>query len=275
MDKITIHNHLYAYKVHQRKRELPFLLMLHGFMGDHRVFDHLVNDLCRVCNPVTVDLLGYGASSKPADPQSYSREKQISDLLTLIEKLELSPLVLFGYSMGGRLALQTALAHPEPFRGLILESTTCGIEDNSDRSKRRKADKRRARHIETDYSGFLSMWKKLDLFDSPLPADKSLLARHHNIQREQQPKSVAASLRGFGTGSMKPICGRLHTLTIPVLILAGTDDDKYQQISTSLKSKLPCARFSSVKAGHRTHLDNPIMFTRKVQEAITDDLFTN
>src|SRR5699024_8872287 len=230
---------------------LPRLLMLHGFMGDHRVFNHLMDGLSKFCNPVTVDLMGHGRSSKPANPERYYEKQQVDDLATLIGQLDISPLFLHGYSMGGRLALKTALAHPDLFRGLILESTNCGITDDQERKHRRQTDCQRANRITDNFEHFLRHWQQLPLFKSPGPVDLKLREKYAAIQQSQSPEAIAASLRGFGSGRMQPYCGELSRLQLPALLMAGSADEKYQQINQALVQKLPNAHFSSIQAGHR------------------------
>lgn len=265
MEFIEINDITYAYKQYQDDMNLPSLLMLHGFMGDHRVFDHLINELCEFCNPITVDLLGYGRSSKSVDPGRHQERHQIVDLLSLIDELKLENPLLYGYSMGGRMALKVALARPNCFEGLILESANCGIMDKRARTKRRQIDESRAKKIESDFNHFLSEWETLDLFQSPLPTDKELTQKYHCIQSEQMPAILAASLRGFGTGSMKPVCNELSKFEHPVLLLAGTADEKYQRINNDLVQRFPNAIFKSIKAGHRVHLDNSADFLTELK----------
>lgn len=265
MELIEVNNVNYACKIHQRDTDLPWLLMLHGFMGDHRVFDHLIDELCKSCNPVTLDLLGHGKSSKPEDPARYNEDEQVSDIFKLIEELDLSPLYLFGYSMGGRLALKTALDAPNVLKGLILESTNSGINDETTRNKRRQLDEKRALNIEKDFRGFLNEWEKLELFQSPLPIQEELVQKYHNIQLHQNPEAIAASMHGFGTGSMSPAWNDIKHLDLPVLLIAGSEDKKYQRIKRRLVSQFPNAKFSSITAGHRTHLDNPSAFLSELK----------
>ncbi|HEX6982746.1 MAG TPA: 2-succinyl-6-hydroxy-2,4-cyclohexadiene-1-carboxylate synthase [Balneolaceae bacterium] len=264
MELIEVNNVNYACKVSQRKSNLPYLLMLHGFMGDHRVFDHLIEDLDKFCNPVTIDLLGHGKSSKPEESNRYNENKQVSDILGVIEKLDITPLFLFGYSMGGRLALKIALSAAKTFKGLILESTTCGIAGEDQRKERQKADEKRAQQIERNYEEFLFKWQNLELFQSPLPPNQELTNSYRDVQRSQNPESIAASLRGFGTGSMTPACDQLKSLDLPVLLMAGTKDEKYQHINSSMAEQFLNATFSSIKAGHRIHLDNPQNFVQEI-----------
>lgn len=269
MELIEINKEKYACKIYQRESELPYLLMLHGFMGDHRVFDHLLEGLGKFCNPVTLDLLGHGESSKPKELDRYNEKEQIHDILGVINKLDnATPLFLFGYSMGGRLALKTALSSPQIFKGLILESANCGITNEAERIKRRKADEQRAGQIEQNFEKFLSEWQNLELFQSSVPPNKELAKDYRDIQRSQSPKAIAASLRGFGTGSMAPVCDQLKNLDLPVLLMAGSDDQKYQRINRDLESKLPKAKFISIKASHRIHLDNPAVFVQEIKKLL-------
>ncbi len=255
----------YYLKIRQQDSSLPYLLMLHGFMGDHRAFDHLVEELSVFCNPITPDLLGHGKSTKPVNPERYNEEQQIDDILQLTDVLKSDYVYLSGYSMGGRLALQTALKAPNCFKGLILESTNGGITKKNKRNERQKIDERRAKQIKENYRQFLSDWQKLPLFDSPLSQSESLAKKYSRIQSEQYPEALAASLRGFGTGIMTPVYDELKKLGLPVLLLAGSEDEKYQQMNNYLVKQFPNATFQSIKAGHRVHLDNPEKFVAAIR----------
>jgi len=69
---------------------------------------------------VALDLRGHGESDKPHDPAAYGREALLSDILGLMDHLQLGRVDLMGYSMGARLALQTALSHPDRVANLIV-----------------------------------------------------------------------------------------------------------------------------------------------------------
>ncbi len=270
MKYLTANNQEYAVAVHQQKNALPYLLMLHGFMGDQRVFSHLIDDLSQFCNPITIDLLGFGQTTKPDSPQQYREEHQIDDLHSLIQELNHKPLFLYGYSMGGRLALQMVFKHAELFKGLILESTNCGISDQKKQKERQKVDAKRAESIKNNFEAFLSEWKTLDLFRSPIRPDKSLIQKYHQIQAEQSPSALAASLKGFGTGTMTPVYDQLAEIALPTLLIAGSADEKYQEINQYLSEHLPNATFSSIEAGHRVHIDNPQALASELQNFLTE-----
>jgi pimeloyl-ACP methyl ester carboxylesterase len=69
---------------------------------------------------IALDQRGHGESGKSHDPADYERSKLVDDLIALSDHLDLNDFDLFGYSMGARVALSTALAHPGRVANLIL-----------------------------------------------------------------------------------------------------------------------------------------------------------
>jgi pimeloyl-ACP methyl ester carboxylesterase len=65
------------------------------------------------------DCRGHGESDKPHDPAAYAREAMIGDVFALMDHLDAERADLIGYSMGARIALAAALAHPERIPLLI------------------------------------------------------------------------------------------------------------------------------------------------------------
>lgn len=246
----------------------PHLVLLHGFMGSGRNFEHLTGPMSRFCMPVTVDLLGHGRTEGSNDPNRFAAKRQVADLHQIIGNLEGSPW-LYGYSMGGRLALQYALAHQERLRGVILESTHPGLESESDRQKRRELDEERAQRIQSDFPKFLEEWQRIPLFAAG-SASPDLVKRQRSVQKSQHPEWMATSLRGFGTGSLPPALPRLDTLTLPVLLIAGEKDGKYCDLSGQMAPLLPQAEREIVSdAAHRVHLDRPDNLISRINTFIT------
>ncbi|MDZ7773438.1 MAG: alpha/beta fold hydrolase [Balneolaceae bacterium] len=265
----------------------PTLLMLHGFMGSGACFDHLGSDLASFCRPVTLDLLGHGRTEGPAEPDRYRCGRQVADLREIVRRLDRKPLYLYGYSMGGRLALQYALEHPETLKGLVLESAHPGLEDENERERRRREDEERAAAIEEDFDAFLQRWEELELFEVPSPIspageggepgnsprrpDPKRYQRYAAIQRSQRPACMAASLRGFGSGAMPPAWDRLEGFGLPVLALAGEHDPKYRGIAANLNRLLPYNRVDIVpQAAHRVHLDQPFYLLKLITAFLTN-----
>lgn len=246
----------YHATLHQSDRPLPCLLMLHGFLGSEKVFDHLIEDLKSFCNPITIDLAGHGKTESPSDPKFYTAGRQIRQLTSIIRRLKFDRLCLYGYSMGGRLAFQMLASHPDLFSGAVIESSHCGIESEDEKVSRRNLDEKRARQIETDFKNFIEDWNELSLFQHTPPKLKSV---YEDIMKQQNPANMAASLRGFGAGVMPAVCDQVKKIKLPLTLIAGELDQKYVEKLTGLKDKFQSARLHIVKeAGHRVHTDQPV-----------------
>jgi pimeloyl-ACP methyl ester carboxylesterase len=69
---------------------------------------------------IALDQRGHGESAKLYEPDAYAREKMASDVLALMDHLDVRRADLFGYSMGTRTALAAAIAAPERVSNLVL-----------------------------------------------------------------------------------------------------------------------------------------------------------
>ncbi|MEX0944309.1 MAG: 2-succinyl-6-hydroxy-2,4-cyclohexadiene-1-carboxylate synthase [Balneolaceae bacterium] len=242
--------------IHQSNNSLPYLVLLHGFMGSGKLFDHLIQPLKEFCNPVTVDLAGHGLSEKSVDASNYKSDQQVSQLVSILRRFAFDHLSIYGYSMGGRLVFQLLKSNPELFEQVFIESAHCGLNSEKERSERRQIDEIRAHKIEANYQQFVNEWMKLPLFtskNSEIP-DSEL----KKIYLSQDPKAMAASLRGFGAGSMPTVCDQLSEINLPVHLFAGESDQKYVELLSDISSKNEHFTLSIVQqAGHRIHQDQP------------------
>ena len=66
------------------------------------------------------DLRGHGESDKPHDADAYARDALVGDIVALLDHLGIARADLMGFSLGARLALATALAHPGRIDHLVL-----------------------------------------------------------------------------------------------------------------------------------------------------------
>jgi pimeloyl-ACP methyl ester carboxylesterase len=68
---------------------------------------------------------------------------------------------------------------------------------------------------------------------------------------------LAAVLAGIGSGEMQPLWGRLGDLTMPVTVIAGDRDHRYQGLARRMVELLPRAQLAVIAGGHRLPLENP------------------
>ena len=81
------------------------ILLLHGFSGDKSSWNALRGVLQSTHQVIALDILGHGASAKPASASDYAMDRVARDIIDLLNQMGLDEAHLLGYSMGGRLAL--------------------------------------------------------------------------------------------------------------------------------------------------------------------------
>ena len=226
------------------------VVLLHGFSGTRRAWDGVAAALDpERYLPLALDLPGHGQAAEWEGPITFAGCVQ--------HVLERSParFILCGYSLGGRVALNVALATPERVTQLVLVSCSPGIEDSAERAERRRSDHRLADELErVPFEEFIERWRTQPLFADD-PPHVGELAR--TDQRRNRPEALAAAMRGIGTGEMEPLWGRLHELTMPVTVVVGDRDARFRALGRRMAGLLPDAEMAIVPGGHSLALENP------------------
>ena len=96
------------------------LVLLHGGIGGSEIFDPILDTLAAGRRVIAVDLPGHGHTASPGRPLRY--EDMADQIAGLIRHLGLDQADLMGLSLGGGVALRTAIQHPALIRRLIVVS---------------------------------------------------------------------------------------------------------------------------------------------------------
>ena len=169
--------------------------------------------------------------------------------------------ILVGYSMGARMALHAALAHPGKVTGLVLISGTAGIEDARERKSRREADDALADRIEEiGTAAFIDEWLANPMFSGLTP---EMAMRDERLRNS--PRGLADSLRHAGTGTQVNLWPRLRGLSVPTLVITGTRDAKFTEIGGRMHRAVAGSVHAQVEgAGHTVHLEAPAVTARMI-----------
>lgn len=108
-----------ALAVDIRGQGLP-ILCLHGHPGSRRTMGVFTKSLSQRFMTVAPDLRGYGQSRAQ---RPFEMTAHLSDLAELLEQLSAGSFLVLGWSLGGILAMELALRHPQQVSGLILVAT--------------------------------------------------------------------------------------------------------------------------------------------------------
>jgi len=265
----TIQLRQLQYQYREVGKGAPTVVMLHGFTGSSENWLPIAQHLnTRVILP---DLMGHGQTQSPRDAVRYAMQHASQDITALIGAISPhTPVVLVGYSMGGRLALHIALTYPKLVRHLILESTSPGLATAAEREARVKSDEALAAQIERDgIESFVSYWQALPLFASQRRLPESARQAVHAQRLRNNPIGLTNSLRGMGTGAQPSLWDRLGELTMPVTLLAGELDTKFVHINQEMAARIPQATLHVVAdAGHTIHLEQPEVYLRLLKRML-------
>lgn len=245
----------------------PPLLLLHGFTGRLENWQTIVDALANTHRVITLDILGHGRSAAPDDPRRYQMEAVAADIIALLDYLGIAKVHLLGYSMGGRLALFTAVYHPHRLHSLTLESSSPGLATVAERQARVERDEALADWIEAHgIEAFVNRWEKLPLWESQKQLTPEQQAQLRAGRLTNQPTGLANSLRGMGTGAQPSLWDRLPKMRLPTLLLAGALDEKFVAINQQMAATIKSASLEIIpQAGHTIHLERPLIYTNHVR----------
>lgn len=247
------------------------LLLLHGFTGRGTAWGSHATALARAFRVITVDLPGHGRTAW-ADPGRLTVERTADDLAAILQRAGAVPAAVLGYSLGARIALRLAIAHPLVVGRLVLESPSAGLPTAAERAARRRADEALAARIERDgIAAFVEEWERQPVFASHAGLPPARAARLRAMRLSNDPRGLAASLRGAGQGAMEPLFDRLGTIEAPTLVITGTLDERGSSRAVEVARRIPGARVEILDlAGHTPHEEQSGAFRHLVLDFLKE-----
>lgn len=203
--------------------------------------------------------------AQPLDFSTHTFEGRVGEILDAVEPGGIG----VGYSMGGRLLLHAALRDPERFGALVLVSSSAGIEDDAERERRRGDEDMLASWIERQpIDTVVERWERLPLFETQ---SAGLKAAQRPQRLTHDPAQLAELMRSAGQGASAPVWDRLGELEMPVLLIAGERDDRYNQAAHRMARELPNGKVATVSnAGHAPQFEAPDRFNHLLKRFLRE-----
>jgi pimeloyl-ACP methyl ester carboxylesterase len=189
------------------------LLLIMGLGYSSRMWHHVEPSLAERFRVIVFDNRGIGRSATPPGP--YLIPQMADDAL---DAAGVESAFVFGLSMGGFIAQELALRHPERVRALVLGGTACGgahvvrarqeVQDTLVNRARLPAEQ--SIRVMFPY-----------IYDASTPAARIEADTAVRLAEYPDPKVYLGQLEGIRQWQG---CERLHKLTMPTLILHGEND---------------------------------------------------
>ncbi len=201
-----------------RGRGAP-IVMIHGAQGDQTMFAGLAAAFAENYRVLTFDQRGSGLSGKP--DVSYSMAMLADDTAALMDHLGVSPAHVIGVSMGGMIAQELALRHPQKVRSLVLGCTTAGGPT---------AVRAGGGALASAYSTKPMTAEERGKALAEAAFSKGYLVQHPEIiasmieSRRQRPIDQRAFAQRMKAAADQDTYDRLPQIHSPTLVIAGKDD---------------------------------------------------
>lgn len=237
------------------------LVLIHGMTLDTRMWDDQFEPLAHQYRVVRYDARGFGKSALPAAGKPYAHT---DDLKALLRHLDIARAFILGLSMGGGIALDFAVAHPEATEALIpVDSRLNGWQPDAEFASYLSAVRARAK--EAGVQAGRDAWIYSAMFK---PALENPTVASRLVQ-------IIADYSGWHWVNDNPLrtpdpsaAQRLHTIRVPTLIVIGEHDvPDCQAIAETLHRRIPNARkVVMARVGHMSNMEAPERFNALVSD---------
>jgi pimeloyl-ACP methyl ester carboxylesterase len=253
-----------ALHVEQTGRGDP-LLFIHEFAGDHRSWEPQVRHFCASYRCITYAARGYPPSGVPDDPGSYSQDRAVRDALDVLDGLDIPRANVVGLSMGGFTALHLALRHPGRVSAAVVAGAGYGAQPERQAAFRAECHAT-ADAFAADGAAKVAEWYAVGparvQFQNKDPRGwaefAAALAGH-------DATGAALTMRGVQAARPSLYDLDLASVRVPVLILAGDEDEGCLEPALMLKRTIPAAGLVILpRTGHTANLEEPAAFNSAV-----------
>jgi 3-oxoadipate enol-lactonase len=240
----------------------PELVLLHEGICDSRMWDPQWEKYTRSHRVLRFDFRGYGRS--PLEPGSYAGAR---DVIELLDRNGFERAALIGVSLGGRVALEVAVAQPERVSALVLVGAGLPGHAWSDEMRamwEEEGAALRAGDLDGAVEMSLRAWvdgprRRPEDVDPQVRARVAEMQRHaFELQRHVDEDEEELLV--------EDLAQRLGEISVPTLVLTGEEDrPDIQAIADRLAREIPGARRARIaNTAHVPSMERPEEFDELV-----------
>ncbi len=240
------------------------LVLIHGAGDNLNMWYHQVPVFSKTYRVITYDVRGSGKTESPGG--EYSISLFAEDLNQLMKAIRVEDAYVLGYSMGGRIALELTISHPELVKALVLANSSVGLTPPSPETLERRrvtlelldrGDMRKVAEMMT--TGAFS-----PDFKSKNPTE---FKKYMEVKLQNKPDGIARLMRSLSTPTAPP---DLSKVKCPVLLIVG-ENDLYMGVEQGKRTHEAIAGSKMVvlPTGHAAAMEAPEKFNSGVLEFLS------
>jgi 3-oxoadipate enol-lactonase len=247
----------------ERTGEGPAVVLIHAGIADRRMWEPQWTSLADAFALVRLDLRGFGDSP-------FSGGETVchgADVVAVLDAAGIERAALVGASLGGRIALEVAVAAPERVAALVLVDP--GLPDYAwSTEMERYGDAEEAAWEERDLDAVVELnvrfW--LDRPGRATPPDPAHVALVRAMQRRALELEAAAG-EVESTAFAPGVADRVGEVRAATLVVCGDEDvDDFRAIAARLAAGIPGATLVGISgAAHLPSLEQPAAFDAAVR----------
>jgi pimeloyl-ACP methyl ester carboxylesterase len=252
----------------------PPIVLVHGLSSYMGFWEYQVPVLSQDRRVLALDLPGYGASGRPDAP--YTPPWYADVVVRWLDELGVDRFVLVGHSMGGQISMTLTLDHPARVDRLVL-AAPAGIETfdkgaadwMKDFWNEERATHAREEELRATFSTLV--------FNRVDDGVERLLEERVRMSTTPEFKATSVAVSRSVRGMLDhPVASRLGALSVPTLLVFGTDDrmipnsvftgGRTRAIAEKGRDLIPdCELVMLEGAGHTVQHDDPVGFNTAVR----------
>ncbi|MEY2424603.1 MAG: hypothetical protein QOI61_175 [Actinomycetota bacterium] len=229
------------------------LVLVHGFMGNSRSWNPVVDQLAADRPVITFDHRGHGASTNTGVSDTYCFDQLVSDFAALVDHLQLERFHVLGHSMGGVVAMRYAVDHPERIASLVpMDTAAAAAPDDVN-------DNVGFMRTGIEIAGTQGMLALFETINAAIPDLPELEEFREGLRYDLLAMDPLAFVR-FGNELLEypSFLDRLAQLTMPATVLVGENDLGLRDAAQAMATTIPGATLSVIpNAAHSPQIENP------------------
>lgn len=242
------------------------VVFLHPSICDSRVWRVQLDGVAATKKAIVYDRRGFGRTR--AEKEDFS---SVADLMAVLQATAPGePAVLVGCSQGGRIAIDTALLHPEAVRALVLISPSVAgapeVSHSADISS--LLAQQETAEVSGDMDRLNAVKARLWL-DGPLQPEGRVGEKQRDLFLDMNAIALRSPPVGVNVDAVSAF-DRLGEIAVPVLVICGEFDFPHiQERCRQIASLLPNGTFLALNdAAHVPSLDRPEALAHLIIEFI-------